>query len=84
MTRVIHRGIADQNIWYRELLKYDKFRALVGEKLNETEDAISETIQSDREYLLSHKGDFERNFDRWSTLGTLTSANPLEFLVIDT
>lgn len=75
---------ADQNIWYRELLKYDEFRELVGEKLSETKDTISETIQSDREYLLSHKGDFKRNFDRWSTLGTLTGANPLEFLVIDT
>ena len=62
----------------------DEFKELVGEKLSQNLDTIKDTICTDREYVLAHKTDFERNFDRWSTLGTFTGSNPLEFLVMNT
>lgn len=65
---------ATQNTWFRELLEFDEFKALVGQELAENADNIRASIAADLKYAKDHMAAYEKNFEKWDLIGN-TSAS---------
>ena len=71
------------NPYFKGLLRFDEFKALVGEELGAYIPTISEMIDEVADFALSKQSAFEQNFVRWDILGT-SVWNPSYIVEIDT
>ena len=58
---------ARDNLWYKKLLKYDEFKALVAQKLNTFD--YQKIIDDEIAEILLYEDAYEKNFERWNILG---------------
>lgn len=72
------------NVWYRGLLEYAEFNELVSARLKLYEERIVNLIDDSIMYVYSCADSFERNFERWDTLGKPVWPNPEEIIAITT
>ena len=77
-----HMYAAETNIWYSELLEYPEFREIVASKLSESTDLIRKSLDEGKAFILDHKGDFYKNFNRWSVIGTVLSGLPEQAVIM--
>ena len=70
-----------KSIWYSGLLGHEEFQEKVAEVLSERSGDIREALAGCSEHVLSHSGDFHRNFARWRYIGTNVFSAPLEFMM---
>lgn len=75
---------AAQNPWFKGLLAFPEFRALVGEELLANEQAIRESIAADIQYARAHADAYKKNFEEWKVMGKLVWSNPTELINITT
>ena len=66
----------DKCPWFNALLKHDEFKALVGKELHENEQMIRSTVAEIVEYATEHSASYEKNFEKWQTLGQDTWTSP--------
>lgn len=78
-----HMYAAETNIWYSKLLEYPEFRVAVASKLAESADPIREALDEGRGFILDHKGDFYKNFNRWNVIGTVISGSPDQAVIMN-
>lgn len=81
---------ATQNTWFRELLEFDEFKALVGQELAENADNIRASIAADLKYAKDHMAAYEKNFEKWDLIGNTGASEkmgawsvPAEFKAFD-
>lgn len=72
------------NVWYNALLGYSEFKGLVSARLKGNEEKILSVIDEAIEYAYERSEAFERNFERWQTLGQPVWPNPEEMIAITT
>jgi hypothetical protein len=73
-----------QNDWYKLLLEYKEFSTLVYEKLNGYAEKIINTIDNAIATVCQMEDTFNRNYEKWQTLGVYVYENPKELLEIST
>ena len=64
---------AAQNPWFKALLKFDDFKALVGQELAANADALRASIANDIAYAKAHGEAYKKNFDVWNLIGNTTA-----------
>ena len=67
---------AAQNPWFKALLKFDEFKALVGEELAANEASLRASIANDLAYARAHADAYKKNFEAWDIMGKQTWSNP--------
>lgn len=75
---------SQKNPWFKALLQFDEFKALVGAELADNEDNIRAAIAADLEYAKAHKDAYLKNFEAWDIMGKLTWSNPSYLIEIKT
>lgn len=68
---------ATQNTWFRELLEFDEFKALVGQELAENADNIRASIAADLKYAKDHMAAYEKNFEKWNLIGNTSATEAM-------
>lgn len=66
----------DKCPWFNALLNHDEFKALVGKELHENEQMIRSTVAEIVAYATEHSASYEKNFEKWQTLGQDTWTSP--------
>ncbi len=74
----------DKCPWFNALLKHEEFKALVGEELHANEQLIRDTVAEIVKYATDHSASYEKNFERWQTLGQDTWTSPPYITAITT
>lgn len=72
------------NVWYDGLLEMPDFKSLVEEYLGQYYNDLKNTINSCVDFLKANAMSFNRNFQKWQTLGTYIWPNPEEIVAIET
>ena len=83
-ARYSNKLFASNNTWYKYLLKFPEFKALVKEKLIEYYGIIRETIDEKIAEVMIYQDYFEENFLKWKILGKYEWPNPPEIVAINT
>ena len=73
---------AAQNPWFKALLKFDEFKALVGEELAANEASLRASIANDLAYARAHADAYKKNFEAWDIMGKQTWSNPSYLVAI--
>ncbi len=73
---------AAQNPWFKALLKFDEFKALVGEELVANEATLRASIANDLAYARTHADAYKKNFEAWDIMGKQTWSNPSYLVAI--
>ena len=79
---------AEQNTWFRRLLRTDEFREIVKGKLKKYDSVIKDIIaladvENENGYYNVYKKAINRNFERWNILGQYVWPNPEEVYKLD-
>ncbi len=77
-----HMYAAETNVWYSELLEYPEFREIVISKLAESTEPIKKSLEEGKSFILDHKEDFYKNFNRWNVIGTVISGSPEQAVIM--
>lgn len=72
------------NAWYSNLLKFDEFKDIVKNQLASYKDTIIATINACVDNVNACENAFNRNFEKWQTLGTYVWPNTPEMVAITT
>ncbi len=72
------------NVWYKKLLEFDEFKALVGSILDENKDFITEKIDEVLDYQLEYVENNKANFKVWDILNKYVWPNPKKIVSIKT
>ena len=75
---------AAQNPWFKALLKFDEFKALVGAELAANEASLRASIAADIAYAEAHADAYKKNFEEWKIMGKQTWSNPTYLVSIKT
>ncbi len=74
----------DKNPWFKGLLRFDDFKALVATELAEYAPKIEKMIDDVTTYALSKSEAYKQNFEKWDVIGVNTWTNPTYIVEIDT
>ncbi len=77
-----HMYAAETNVWYSELLEYPEFREIVISKLAESTEPIKKSLEEGKSFILDHKEDFYKNFNRWNVIGSVISGSPEQAVIM--
>ena len=75
---------AQQNPWFKGLVQFEEFRALVGEELVKNKEAVFAEIAEIMAYARAHDEAYKQNFEKWDVIGKNTWTNPSYITAIKT
>jgi hypothetical protein len=75
---------ATQNPWFKGLVSFDDFRALIGEELATNKSAVFAKIDDITTYARAHDDAYKANFEKWDVIGKNTWTNPPYITAIKT
>lgn len=75
---------AQNNPWFKGLLQFDEFKALVGAEIAENKEAIEAKIDEILAYARAHSDAYKKNFEKWDVIGINTWTNPSYIVAIKT
>ena len=75
---------AQQNPWFKGLVQFEEFRALVGEELVKNKEAVFAEIAEIMAYARAHNEAYKQNFEKWDVIGKNTWTNPSYITAIKT
>lgn len=75
---------ATKNPWFKGLVSFDGFRALIGEELATNKSAVFEKIDAITTYARAHDDAYKANFEKWDVIGKNTWTNPPYITAIKT
>ena len=62
---------AERNNWFKQLLQFPEFKALVGAELVANEANIKASIANDLAYARAHADAYKKNFTKWNLIGNV-------------
>ena len=83
-ARYADRLFANNNTWYKYLLRHQEFKDLVKEKLTKYYNLIHQVIDEKIAEVMMYKPYFLENFEKWKILGKYGWPNPPEIVAINT
>ena len=75
---------AQQNPWFKGLVAFDEFKALVGEELVKNKTMVFDKIDEIMTYARAHADAYKANFEKWDVIGKNTWTNPSYITAIKT
>ena len=74
----------DENLFYKNLMRFPEFKAKVADILNTNKDLLKAKIDEVYEYQMEYKENNEKNFEVWSILDKYVWPNPKKIVKLKT